>query len=92
MTPVLPLPSYDQDYLREQSPAGLIVLMIENEDRVPRNVIDECARRGDAMAEALAPMAKSAGEAKKSPGWHEPTRALFAGLEGSSIRPSSTRE
>ncbi|MDP2228059.1 MAG: SEC-C metal-binding domain-containing protein, partial [Moraxellaceae bacterium] len=27
--------------------------MIDNEDRVPRNVIDECARRGDAMVEQL---------------------------------------
>jgi len=32
---------------------GLIDLMIANEDRVPRNVIDECARRGDTMVDHL---------------------------------------
>ncbi len=32
---------------------GLIGLMIGNEDRVPRNVIDECVRRGDTMVEQL---------------------------------------
>lgn len=32
---------------------GLIDLLIANEDRVPRNVIDECARRGDKMVEQL---------------------------------------
>lgn len=32
---------------------GMINLMIRDEDRVPRNVIDECARRGDTMVEQL---------------------------------------
>jgi len=36
---------------------GIIDLLIANEDRVPRNVIDECARRGDKMVEQLSGLA-----------------------------------
>lgn len=48
-------PDYDDTVLVASSPAELIDLIVANEDRVQRNVIDECARRGDAMLEALAP-------------------------------------
>ena len=47
------LPTYPDEDLAELSPAELIDTIIEDEDRVPRNVIDECARRGDAMTEYL---------------------------------------
>ena len=43
---------------------GLIDLLIANEDRVPRNMIDECARRGDKMIEQLS------GLADDSQDWH----------------------
>jgi len=39
------------------SPKELIDIMIEHEDRVPRNVIDECVRRGEQMLDSLAPFA-----------------------------------
>lgn len=47
------LPVYADEYLTSLSPFDLTDLLIENEDRVPRNVIDECARRGDEMTEHL---------------------------------------
>jgi hypothetical protein len=78
MTPLTPLPSYDQEYLRERTPAELIALMIENEDRVTRNVIDECSRRGDAMAEALAPWAHPAENDDENLGqWWLPLHAVM---------------
>lgn len=47
------LHSYSDAELATLSPAKLTDLLIENLDRVPRNVIDACAGRGDAMAEYL---------------------------------------
>jgi hypothetical protein len=47
------LPDYPNDELVNLDLPGLINLMIADEDRVPRNVIDECARRGDTMVEQL---------------------------------------
>ena len=52
-----PAPVFDAAALADMTPAQLIALMIEHEDRVPRNVIDACVRLGDAMADALAPWA-----------------------------------
>ena len=43
------LPACTAEELAELSPFGLTDLIIENEDRVPRNVIDECVRRGEDM-------------------------------------------
>ncbi len=51
------LPEYNNDYLKTLSEAELIEHMIDDEDRVPRNVIDECANRGEKMVEALASIA-----------------------------------
>jgi hypothetical protein len=45
------LPAYPDEFLAELSPAKLADLLIEDEDRVPRNVIDTCVRCGDAMTE-----------------------------------------
>lgn len=47
------LPEYSNAELADLSPAELIDILIENEDRVLRNVIDECARRGEVMVEYL---------------------------------------
>lgn len=45
--------SYGNDELEKIDLPGIIKLMIADEDRVPRNVIDECARRGDKMVDEL---------------------------------------
>lgn len=47
------LPAYGEDELAALSHAALIDLLIRDEDRVPRNVIDHCASRGDAMIALL---------------------------------------
>jgi SEC-C motif len=48
-----PLPAYSEAELAALSHAALIDLLIRDEDRVPRNVIDHCASRGDAMLALL---------------------------------------
>ena len=53
MNDAIELPIYTGEELAGLSPAELIDTVIENEDRVPRNVIDECARRGDEMTAYL---------------------------------------
>lgn len=51
------LPAYtDADLAGRDAPA-LIALLREHEDRVPRNLVDACADRGDAMVQALAHVA-----------------------------------
>lgn len=47
------LPSYSEEQLAALTPDGLLDLMYNDEDRVPRAVIDACARHGDRMVEAL---------------------------------------
>lgn len=47
------LPTYAKEELAELSTSKLIDIIIKDEDRTPRNVIDECARRGEAMTEYL---------------------------------------
>jgi hypothetical protein len=51
MTP--PLPAYAAETLSRLSIPELIRLMVRDEDRVPRSVIDECASRGEEMVQAL---------------------------------------
>ena len=53
MNAVPSLPAYPDGELARLGPPELLRLMIRDEDRVPRNVIDECARRGDEMVECL---------------------------------------
>jgi hypothetical protein len=48
-----PLPVYSGKSLVRLEPLELIRLVTGDEDRVPRNVIDECARRGEDMVLAL---------------------------------------
>ena len=44
---------HSDDHLRALSAEDLVDLMVDDEDRVPRRVIDECVSRGDAMLDAL---------------------------------------
>jgi hypothetical protein len=47
------LPVYSAEVLRVIAADDLIEFMVIDEDRVPRNVIDECVSRGDAMLDQL---------------------------------------
>ena len=53
MNDQIELPIYTAEYLSERSVAELVNTLIEDEDRAPRNLIDECAKRGDAMTKHL---------------------------------------
>ena len=53
MNDVTPLPAYSGDELASLGLPAIIDLIVGDEDRVPRNVIDECAGRGDTMVEYL---------------------------------------
>jgi len=53
VTTTLSLPSYTDIHLAGLDPAGLLALMRTDCDRVPRAVVDACARRGNAMVAAL---------------------------------------
>lgn len=48
-----PLPVYSDEALAASTTNELLELLARDEDRVPRNVIDICARRGNAMVAAL---------------------------------------
>jgi hypothetical protein len=48
------MPAYDAAGLASRDCDALIALLIQDEDRVPRALVDECAGRGEAMAERLA--------------------------------------
>ncbi len=47
------LSAYPEEILAALEPRDLIALMVRDEDRVPRNVIDACARHGGAMVAQL---------------------------------------
>jgi hypothetical protein len=49
-----PLPVYAAEDLAGLDLEGLLDLLIRNEDRVPRALVDECARRGEGMVERFA--------------------------------------
>jgi len=51
------LPEYTPSALAALDPATLLALLAGDEDRAPRELIDECARRGDAMLDCLEPFA-----------------------------------
>ena len=53
MNDPIDLPTYPDEDLSELRPPKLTDILIKDQDRVPRNVIDECARRGDEMTEYL---------------------------------------
>jgi hypothetical protein len=54
MNTSFPPPTFDDAELRALNPTQLLEVLKRNEDRVPRVVIDECARCGDDMVQALA--------------------------------------
>jgi hypothetical protein len=47
------LPSHTPETLQAASVEELMRLLQRDEDRAPRNLIDECAARGDAMLDAI---------------------------------------
>jgi len=47
-----PVPVYTDEHLVARPAEDLWRLLITSEDRVPRNLIDECARRGDEFLDA----------------------------------------
>ena len=53
MSIVESLPHYEHDAIAAMSASELIGRLIHDEDRAPRNVIDECARRGETMVAHL---------------------------------------
>ncbi len=53
MSTLPPLPAYTDESLAALTPEELLELLARDEDRVPRNAIDECIRRGDAFVPAL---------------------------------------
>ena len=57
------LPSYSEEHLAGLDAEALMALIVGDEDRVPRNVIDAAAHRGDEMAAALDRLLESS--------WHE---------------------
>ena len=57
MNLTIALPQYDAETLRTCTNTELIENMIRDEDRVPRNVIDECARRGEQILDWAAQLA-----------------------------------
>ena len=48
-----PLPQHDNNLLVVLTAPELLDLLIRDEDRAPRNLIDECAQRGDTMIDVL---------------------------------------
>ena len=59
------LPQYPSETLCALSTDELVEILVRDEDRVPRNVIDECARRGDGMLDRLADILEN------GPGWKD---------------------
>lgn len=53
MSDPIELPTYPDEDLAGLSPSKLTDILIEDEDRAPRNLIDECVWRGDEMTEYL---------------------------------------
>lgn len=77
------LPAYPGDELAKLDPPGIIGLMIADEDRVPRKVIDECARRGDAMVSHLSRLADESRDWHGDPpgdGWLKLHAVMILGL------------
>lgn len=48
------LPSYSDEHLASCSAIELWQLLVRHEDRAPRNLIDECARRSDEILDHAA--------------------------------------
>jgi hypothetical protein len=78
------LPVYAAGELAGLDPEELLNLLIRNEDRVPRALIDECARRGEAMVERFATLLERDefwnGEAAAGEWWLRLHAAMILGL------------
>jgi hypothetical protein len=66
------LPTYSDEELLALSDAELIQLMIRDEDRVPRNVIAECVKRGDVLVPILLAAVKPYSEDQSLGDWWYP--------------------
>lgn len=62
------LPSWTDDQLAGLPAGELAALLVENDDRVPRNLIDACAARGPRMVAALRERLVSRGDDLESGG------------------------
>jgi hypothetical protein len=60
------MPAFDPDALAALDVDALVGLLVRDEDRAPRGLIDACAERGEAMAERLALLVAPASR------WSEP--------------------
>ena len=58
-TESIELPQYPEGLLRRFDELMLVDVMIDDEDRVPRNFIDECARRGSALLDEFESLLES---------------------------------
>ncbi len=63
------LPSYDEETLRAMSVDDLAACLLDDGDRVPRDLVDECIRRGDAMVSVLRAMIDYWDEDDESDAW-----------------------
>lgn len=81
--PVVTLPSYKDEELARLDDNALIELLRRDCDRVPRNVIDSCAARGDAMTRLLLESMTAPGSGEDLEGgdwWLSYHAAMIAGL------------
>jgi hypothetical protein len=78
------LPAYSDESLAALGLTEIIALMVGDEDRVPRNLIDECARRGDETLERLSRLVEdkrgSADEIARGEWWLSFHAIMIAGL------------
>lgn len=70
MNTPIKLPVYSNEALASMTATELLEAIIHNEDRVPRNIIDECAQRGQAMVDALTPWADANEEREEENSGH----------------------
>jgi len=81
------LPEYSPATLAALDPATLLALLAEDEDRAPRELIDEFASRGDATLDCLGPFATAStwwlGDALEGEWWIRLHGAMALGLMSS---------
>jgi hypothetical protein len=82
MKDAIELPSYTEEFLAGLGPAALVELMRDDHDRVPRSVIDACARHGEDMTAAFQEMAERCWPESEASGdwWLRLHAAMVLGL------------